>query len=116
MIKIIRAVLNSFLYSLFYALRVNAFSGFSVVCFSGDLQIPLAPQLILCGPQELNTKSVIKMYKVFFILSFFIQLETACFSVVLDNLFGLIILGFCVVHPIYLGLLTNRKTNFSALH
>jgi hypothetical protein len=52
---------KSFLYSLFYALTVNAFSGFSVVCFSGDLQIPLAPQLILCGPQELITKSTIKM-------------------------------------------------------
>jgi hypothetical protein len=47
--------------SLFYALTVNAFSGFSSVCFSGDLQIPLAPQLILCGPQELKKINVIKM-------------------------------------------------------
>ena len=53
--------LNYFLDSFFYTLTVNIFSGFSNVCFSGDLQIPLAPQLILCGPQELRKSSVIKM-------------------------------------------------------
>jgi hypothetical protein len=40
---------------------VAIFSGFSNVCFSGDLQIPLAPQRILCGPQELRKSIVIKM-------------------------------------------------------
>jgi hypothetical protein len=40
---------------------VAIFSGFFNVCFSGDLQIPLAPQRILCGPQELRKSSVIKM-------------------------------------------------------
>jgi hypothetical protein len=36
-------------------------AGFSKVCFSGDLQIPFAPQRILCGPQELSKAMVIKM-------------------------------------------------------
>lgn len=37
------------------------FSGFSNVCFSGELQIPLAPHRILCGPHELKKTNVIKM-------------------------------------------------------
>jgi hypothetical protein len=103
--------------SFFYALTANTFSGFSCICFSGDLQIPLAPQLILCGPQELNAKSASKMYKVFFIfLIIFIRFEIAYFSVVPNNLFGWIILEFYVVHPICLGLLANHKTDFFALH
>jgi hypothetical protein len=36
-------------------------AGFSNVCFSEDLQIPFAPQPILCGPQELSKTNVIKM-------------------------------------------------------
>jgi hypothetical protein len=51
---------------------------FQVCClFFGNLQIPLAPQRILCGPQELNKKCN-QDIKVFFIFNYFYTFQT-CF-------------------------------------
>jgi hypothetical protein len=69
---------------------INTFSGFLVFVFQA-LQIPLAPQRILCGPQELIIKKC-QDIKVFFFQ--FYTVSTACFSTALNNLFGWIIWNF----------------------
>jgi hypothetical protein len=51
----------------FYTLAEDAIAGFSNACLAVVLQIPLAPQPILCGPQDANIKIVNSKGSIFII-------------------------------------------------